>query len=90
MEDYADGKIQTKFGDALELDKSWIPSSWFEGPNPPSKLQIIGNLPFAVATPLTLNLIREFSLTKRGLFKDLPDAEMIFLFQNEVAQVIFA
>jgi len=89
LEDYADGKIQVIFGDALELDKSWIPSSWLESPNPPSKLQIIGNLPFAVATPLTLNLIKQFSLMKKGIFKDFADVEMIFLFQNEVAQVIF-
>ena len=52
------------------------------------KLQIIGNLPFSVATPLTLNLIREFSLGQNGLFRHFRDVELIFMFQNEVAQVI--
>ena len=89
LEDFADGKIQVKFGDALELDQSWIPPSWFDKPDSPSKLQIIGNLPFAIATPLTLNLIKEFTKLKKGLFKDFADVEMIFLFQNEVAQVTF-
>jgi hypothetical protein len=34
-----------------------------------------------------LNLIKEFSLTQRGLFKKFSHVEMVFLFQNEVAQV---
>jgi hypothetical protein len=34
-----------------------------------------------------LNLIKEFSLTQRGLFKNFSHVEMVFLFQNEVAQV---
>ena len=87
MEDYAGGKIQLKFGDALELNEEWIPPQWKECVNPIQKLQIIGNLPFAVATPLTLNLIKEFSLGSQGLFRHFNDIEMIFLFQNEVAHV---
>lgn len=80
--------MQVKFGDALELDKSWIPTPWLEPSNRPLKLQIIGNLPFAVATPLTLNLIKEYSLLKNGILNNFAEVEMIFLFQNEVAQVI--
>lgn len=70
------------------MNESWLPSSWFECNNDiPEKLQIIGNLPFAVATPLTLNLFKEFSLNQLGLFGKFRESEMIFMFQNEVAKV---
>lgn len=70
------------------MNESWIPPLWIKTPLNPMKLQIIGNLPFSVATPLTLNLIKEFSLGQKGLFKHFRDVELIFMFQNEVAQVI--
>lgn len=87
MAEYSAGKIQFKIANALEINESWLPPSWFESDDTPEKLQIIGNLPFAVATPLTLNLIKEFSLKQHGLFGKFQESELIFMFQNEVAKV---
>lgn len=87
MKDFSDGKINLIFGDALELKKSWLPSSWTESSGNPKKLQIIGNLPYAIATPLTLNLIKEFISLQNGIFKTFSEVEMIFMFQKEVARV---
>lgn len=57
---------------------------------PPSKLHLIGNLPFNVATPLYIGWMH--AITRRdGLFaKGLPPVQMTLMFQKEVAQRIVA
>lgn len=72
-------------GDAMEMNRDL-----FEGRDPESLL-IFGNLPFAVATPLTLKLIKMFSerhsLSSEGnLFAGVKRAQMVLMFQLEVAK----
>lgn len=74
----------------MDIESSWIPSDWIKESAAVTKkpnLQIIGNLPFGVATPITLNLIKHFSSQDKSFFNSFSNVEMILLFQDEVARV---
>lgn len=72
-------------GDAMDMNRGI-----FDGHDPKSLL-IFGNLPFAVATPLTLKLIklfseRDFLPFEENLFAGVKRAQMVLMFQLEVAK----
>lgn len=49
-------------------------------------LTVIGNLPFSVATPMLINLLRMYH-SKQGFFA-IPDVQFVLMFQKEVAEMI--
>ena len=68
-----------------------MPISLFSDIDKPHRIQIVGNLPFGVASVILLNILRSFSapattpLSK--LFSDCANLELLFMFQKEVARV---
>ena len=97
----SDGKFQIFMRNALLDDPYWdIASDWQSqravGPNADldfsgMKVQLIGNLPFNVATPMHLKWMREISKCSSWLWDSrLHDMEMILMFQKEVARRIVA
>lgn len=69
-------------GDALDLLFP-IPSDTFNA------VQVVGNLPFCIASPLLLKLCRESASKNSALFPSHLGFGMLFMFQKEVAKVSF-
>lgn len=89
LKEYANGKIDIVFDDALNLNPKWIPHDLQIF----NHLLIIGNLPFAVATPLTLKFFEAFdhSSTEHSFFhKFAGNVEMVLMYQYEVARKLVA
>lgn len=48
------------------------------------RLQIVGNLPFGIASPLLISMLESIS---KGKLHSIPEIEFILMFQKEVAEV---
>ncbi len=93
----SDGKFKIFMRNALlddpyrdivsDLQQTFTPNADSEG----FKVQLIGNLPFNVATPMHLKWLREISKCSSWLWDSrLHEIEMILMFQKEVARRIVA
>ena len=60
-----------------------VPQSWRASA---TRLSVVGNLPFAVATPLLLGLLRQIA-EGQGVFAGPHQVSLALIFQQEVAEV---
>ncbi|EFA74579.1 Dimethyladenosine transferase [Heterostelium album PN500] len=91
LEDASDGRLSVVMGDMKDVNEAEIlkqfgavPTDW----DKPSKVKIIGNLPFNVGTHLMLKWIRQIK-PREGLF-EFGRVPMILMFQKELADRIIA
>ena len=79
------------FSDALHLLD--LPATLFAAVLPVRRVQVVGNLPFGIASVLLLNLIRSVSASAQPstllgeLLRGAENVECLLMFQKEVAQV---
>ena len=71
-----------------------ISDTYFQNLEGISNIKIIGNLPFGVASPMLIELIRAMhskpspnSNKFQKLLYEIPYVDFLFMFQEEVAQV---
>ncbi|GAM27201.1 hypothetical protein SAMD00019534_103760, partial [Acytostelium subglobosum LB1] len=91
MEEASDGRLKVVMGDMMDVDEAKIlrencaeKVDWGQ----PSKVKIIGNLPFNVGTHLMLKWIRQIA-PRTGLY-EFGRVPMILMFQKELADRIIA
>ncbi len=74
----------------MKINRSWLHDSSTD--SYPDSVLIFGNLPFSIATPLTLQLIKDFSLRSNpeSLFHGIKQAQMVLMYQEEVARKLTA
>lgn len=74
----------------MKMNRDWLVDT-SNGAYPESLL-IFGNLPFAIATPLTLQLVKSFSERSNpdSIFHGVKKAQMVLMYQDEVARKLTA
>lgn len=82
------GSFRFSISDAQDLAD--LPQEHYEGFDP-HRIQVVGNLPFGIASILLLNLLRMVSTPGESplgrLLYGAPNVEMLLMFQKEVAKV---